>query len=217
MKKQIAITTLAVTLLALPSCEKSPVKAKKTDKNQVVQADNANKPQQVTPQKDTPNMADTTPTLVQVSKKAPAITLKDQDGKTHKLSDYTGKWLVLYFYPKDDTPGCTTQACNFRDDLPDFTKLNASILGVSPDSEESHTKFIGNQKLTFSLLADVDKKVSTQYGVWQEKKNFGNTYMGIARTTYLIDPQGKVAFRWDNVKVKNHSQEVQDKINELKG
>lgn len=146
--------------------------------------------------------------LIEPGQPAPAFTLKDQDGKTHKLSDYRGRWVVLYFYPRDNTPGCTIQACGFRDNHSKLEKLNAVVLGVSPDDEKAHQKFVEKRKLSFPLLVDPDQAIATKYGAWREKKLFAKKYMGIVRTTYLIDPQGKVARRWDKVKVAGHVADV---------
>lgn len=146
--------------------------------------------------------------LIDVGKKAPAFALKDQHGQTHKLSDYAGKSVVLYFYPKDDTPGCTKEACSFQEHLPVFTKGKAVVLGVSILNSASKAKFADKYQLTFPLLADEDHAVSEKYGVWQEKSLYGRKFMGIARTTYLIGPDGKVERRWDNVKVPGHTEDV---------
>lgn len=146
--------------------------------------------------------------LIDPGKKAPALTLKDQEGRVHRLSEYEGRPLVLYFYPKDDTPGCTKEACDFRDALPTFRKSKAAVLGVSVLDEASKARFARKHDLTFPLLADADHKVAERYGTWQEKSRYGRTYMGIARTTYLVGPDGKVARRWDNVKVEGHAEEV---------
>ncbi len=154
--------------------------------------------------------------LIEPGKTAPAFNLKDQAGKAHRLSHYRDKWVVLYFYPKDDTPGCTTEACGFRDDLSKFKRAGAVVLGVSPDDEASHQKFIDKFDLPFDLLADTDKQIVTKYGVWQEKSNYGRKYMGVVRTTYLIDPKGKVAHRWDKVKVTGHVDAVLEKVKELR-
>jgi thioredoxin-dependent peroxiredoxin len=153
--------------------------------------------------------------LVDPGKKAPAFTLKDQEGKTHRLSDYAGQPLVLYFYPKDDTPGCTAEACAFRDNLPRFKKGKAAVLGVSILDEKSKAKFAAKHNVNFPLLADADHGVAEKYGVWQEKSRYGRKYMGIVRTTYLIDADGKVARRWDNVKVEGHADAVLDALNQL--
>ena len=150
--------------------------------------------------------------LIEPGRKAPAFTLNDQSGKTHTLADYAGRPLVLYFYPKDDTPGCTQQACDFRDDLPRFKKSRAAVLGVSILDEKSKAKFAAKHELNFPLLADSDHAVAEKYGVWQEKSRYGRKYMGIARTTYLITADGKVAKRWDNVKVPGHVQDVYDAV-----
>ena len=147
--------------------------------------------------------------MIDRGEKAPAFTLKDQDGATHKLSQYIGRPVVLYFYPKDDTPGCTTESCDFQTRLPKFVKTgNAVVLGVSILDEKSKAKFANKHGLTFPLLADADHEVAEKYGVWQEKMRYGRKYMGIVRTTYLIDAEGKVAKRWDKVGVDGHAEEV---------
>lgn len=146
--------------------------------------------------------------LIDPGKKAPAFSLKDQNGKTHSLADYAGKSVILYFYPKDDTPGCTTETCAFRDNLPKFTTNKAVVLGASILDEASKAKFAEKYSVNFPLLADADHTVAEKYGVWQEKSNYGKKYMGIARTTYLIGPDGVVKRRWDNVKVDGHAEEV---------
>jgi peroxiredoxin Q/BCP len=146
--------------------------------------------------------------LIDPGKKAPAFTLKDQEGHTHKLSEYAGRPVVLYFYPKDDTPGCTQEACDFQAQLPSFTGGKAAVLGVSILDEKSKAKFAKKHGLHFPLLADADHEVAEKYGVWQKKMRYGRSYMGIVRTTYLIGPDGKVAQRWDKVKVEGHADEV---------
>lgn len=150
-----------------------------------------------------------------VGKKAPAFKLVDQAGETHSLTAYKGKWVLLYFYPKDDTPGCTKEACGFRDLLPKFKKLDAVVLGVSADSEKSHAKFVTKFKLTFPLLADEDKEVVNAYGVWAKKKFMGREYMGILRTSFLISPDGKIAKVYENVKPELHPAEVEADIRAL--
>lgn len=147
---------------------------------------------------------------------APDFSLKDNEGNMVSLSDYKGKqYVILYFYPKDNTPGCTTQACDFRDSHGEFEKLNAVILGVSPDSEASHAKFIDKHGLPFRLLVDEDHKVAEQYGVWTLKKNFGKEYMGIERSTFLIDPTGTVVKEWRKVRVKGHVEEALETLGQL--
>jgi peroxiredoxin Q/BCP len=153
--------------------------------------------------------------LIEPGKKAPAFSLKDQNGKTHKLSDYEGRPLVLYFYPKDDTPGCTAEACAFRDNLPRFNSDKAAILGVSILDEESKAKFAAKYDLNFPLLADPDHEVAEKYGAWQERSMYGRKFMGVARVTYLIGPDGKVVRRWDKVKVDGHAEEVHNEIKNL--
>ena len=154
---------------------------------------------------------------VDTGQAAPAFTLNDQDGKAHALKDYHGKWVVLYFYPKDDTPGCTVEACQFRDGRADFSNAEAVVLGVSPDDVASHRKFADKFDLPFTLLADPDREVCEKYGVWREKNNYGKKSMGVVRSTYLIDPQGKVAQRWDKVKVEGHDRQVLEAIAEATG
>jgi peroxiredoxin Q/BCP len=146
--------------------------------------------------------------LIDPGKKAPAFSLKDQDGTTHKLSDYAGQSVILYFYPKDDTPGCTQESCEFQALRPTLTKKKAVVLGVSILDEKSKAKFAKKHGLTFPLLADAEHEVSEKYGVWQEKARYGRKYMGIVRTTYLIGPDGKVVQRWDKVKVDGHADAV---------
>lgn len=139
---------------------------------------------------------------------APDFTLMDETGTPRKLSDFRGKDLVLYFYPKDDTPGCTTEACSFRDDYSLYEKAAVTILGISADSPKSHAKFKEKYHLPFSLLADEDHKVCEQYGVWGLKKMMGREYMGILRTTFLISKDGLVTKVFENVKPNEHSQEI---------
>lgn len=139
-----------------------------------------------------------------IGEKAPDFTLSNQAGEQVRLSDYKGKKVVLYFYPKDMTPGCTTQACDFRDSHEQFADLNAVILGVSPDPIERHEKFIEKYNLPFHLLADEDHKVSETYGVWQLKKTFGNEYYGIVRSTFIIDEAGNLLKDFRNIRVKGH-------------
>jgi peroxiredoxin Q/BCP len=153
--------------------------------------------------------------LIEPGSKAPAFSLKDQKGKAHKLSDYQGKPLVLYFYPKDDTPGCTKEACAFRDNLPKFKTGKAAVLGVSILDEASKARFADKYDLNFPLLADADHDVAEKYGVWQKRSMYGRSFMGVARTTYLIDANGKVARRWDKVKVDGHAEDVLAAVNEL--
>lgn len=149
---------------------------------------------------------------LEVGMKAPDFTADVSNGGKFSPKDAAGKWLVLYFYPKDDTPGCTKEACNFRDKAQDYAKENALIYGVSIDSIESHHKFIKKFTLPFPLLADTEKKVVELYGVWKEKSMYGKKYMGIERTTFLIDPSGKIAKIYAKVKVDNHHEEVLDFI-----
>jgi thioredoxin-dependent peroxiredoxin len=146
--------------------------------------------------------------LPKAGNKASDFTLPDQKGKTHRLSDYQGGWVLLYFYPKDDTPGCTKEACAIRDAWPEFKKLGAVVLGVSADSEASHGKFVNKYKLPFTILADTDKVVINAYGVWGPKKFMGRSYGGINRVSFLIDPAGKIAKVYEKVKPEVHAEEV---------
>ena len=147
-------------------------------------------------------------TIPETGKQAPAFTLSDQDGKEHALKDYAGKWVLLYFYPKDDTPGCTIEACSFRDQFKDFKKIGAVVLGVSTDSVASHKKFATAYELPFTLLADPHKEVVGEYGVFGEKKFMGRSYMGTSRTSFLIAPDGKIAKVYEKVKPERHAAEV---------
>ena len=147
--------------------------------------------------------------------KAPDFTLLDQDENKIRIKDFSGQWVVLYFYPKDNTSGCTIEAQDFTKQLKAFERLDASVLGVSPDSAKSHCKFIESKKLKVTLLSDPDHKVLEKYGVWQLKKNYGREYHGVVRSTCLIDPKGRVAHCWEKVKVKGHVDEVKDKLKEF--
>jgi len=153
--------------------------------------------------------------LIDAGKKAPLFALKDQSGTPHSLSDYAGQPVVLYFYPKDDTPGCTTESCDFQARLPQFKKSKAVVLGMSILDEKSKAKFATKHGLTFPLLADPEHETAEKYGVWQQKMRYGRKYMGIVRTTYLIGPDGKVARRWDKVNVEGHAEEVMDALKSL--
>jgi peroxiredoxin Q/BCP len=153
--------------------------------------------------------------LIEEGQKAPAFALPDQNGAVRRLKDYAGQPVVIYFYPKDDTPGCTTEACSFRDALPDFSKVKATVVGVSVLDSASKAKFAKKHALNFPLLADEDHAVAEKYGAWQEKSMYGKKYMGVARITYLIDPAGKVARRWDKVSVGTHAGEVMEAVKAL--
>jgi len=165
--------------------------------------------------------------MLSVGSDAPQFCIPNQDNVEICLRDLKGKWIVFYFYPKDNTPGCTNEACDFTAALPEFEDLDAVILGVSPDSPKKHQNFIEKQNLEITLLSDEEKTVSQEYGVWQLKKNYGREYMGISRTTFLIDPNGKIAAVWENVKVRQkkkkdgeeyqilHSQIVKETLEEL--
>jgi thioredoxin-dependent peroxiredoxin len=151
---------------------------------------------------------------VELGKQAPDFELLASNGEKVKLSDFKGKNVVLYFYPKDMTPGCTTQACDFRDFHGDFSKLDSVIIGVSPDPLEKHEKFIDKYNLPFLLLFDEEHRVCELYEVWKLKKNFGKEYMGIERSTFVIDKEGKIAKEWRKVKVKGHVEEALQYVKE---
>lgn len=147
---------------------------------------------------------------------APDFTLMDQNNRPVTLSGFKGKWVVLYFYPKDNTPGCTKEACDFSANRPVFDGLDAVILGVSADSAKSHLNFAEKQNLHISLLSDPNHEALEKYGPWQQKNMFGKLVMGIVRTTFLIDPEGKIAHIWTKVKVNGHAEQVKKKLEELK-
>ncbi|KOP30242.1 peroxiredoxin [Exiguobacterium sp. BMC-KP] len=147
---------------------------------------------------------------------APTFTLPNAQGDSISLEDYRGKKVVLYFYPKDSTPGCTTEACDFRDATQAFEENNTVILGVSADSQKRHQNFIAKYELPFQLLSDVDHEVCEQYGVWQLKKNYGKEYFGIVRSTFLIDESGEIVKEWRSVKVKDHVAEALQYVQQQK-
>ncbi len=147
--------------------------------------------------------------------KAPKFCLPNQDETEICLRDLSGKWVVLYFYPKDNTPGCTTEACDFTNELEEFEELDAVILGVSPDSPKKHRNFIEKKDLKITLLSDEDKSVLKAYGAWGLKKNYGREYEGVIRSTFIINPEGEIAHEWRNVRVKGHVEKVKEKLKEL--
>ncbi|HEX2658010.1 MAG TPA: thioredoxin-dependent thiol peroxidase [Polyangia bacterium] len=155
-------------------------------------------------------------TSLAIGRKAPAFSLPNQDGQPVKLSSFKGRWLVLYFYPKDNTGGCTTQACEFTDSIKDFEKLDAAVLGCSPDAPATHQKFIAKFKLKLTLLSDEDHAVMDQYGAWGEKSLYGRKFMGVIRSTVIIDPQGNVAHHYPKVKAAGHAEVVRAKLTELR-
>jgi len=156
-----------------------------------------------------------TQTPLAVGSPAPAFTLPDQDGNPVSLQELQGRWVVLYFYPKDDTPGCTTEACDFTAGLKDFEALTAVVLGCSPDNAASHRKFIAKHGLKLTLLSDTDHQVMERYGAWGEKKMYGKTTQGVIRSTVLIDPTGQVAHHWKNVRAAGHAEQVRQKLEAL--
>jgi len=146
--------------------------------------------------------------MMSEGEKAPDFSLPDASGKVVELTGFKGKRVVLYFYPKDDTPGCTIEACGFRDMSADFEERGVAVLGISPDDEKSHTAFASKYKLPFTLLADVGAKIASKYGVWVEKSMYGKKYMGIARTTFIIGKDGKIEKIFEGVKPEGHNSEV---------
>lgn len=150
-----------------------------------------------------------------IGEKAPSFSANNQDGNLVKLEDFLSNWFVLYFYPKDNTPGCTVEAKDFSEYSPQFDALGAKILGVSPDSEKSHCKFIQKHNLSIQLLSDPEHQVCETYGVWQLKKFMGKEYMGVVRSTFLIMPNSNIAHTWSNVRTKGHVEKVLSKLQEL--
>jgi len=150
-----------------------------------------------------------------IGEKAPSFSATNQDGDLVKLEDFQSNWFVFYFYPKDNTPGCTVEAKDFSEYSPQFDALGAKILGVSPDSEKSHCKFIQKHNLSIQLLSDPEHQVCEVYGVWQLKKFMGKEYMGVVRSTFLIAPNGNIAHTWSNVRTKGHAEKVLSKLQEL--
>lgn len=147
---------------------------------------------------------------------APPVELPDQKGEKHTLQQYRGSWVLIYFYPKDDTPGCTTEACQIRDTFADFKKAGVVVLGVSKDSSKSHEKFVNKFALPFTLLADEKTEVAQAYGVWGEKRMLGHTYMGMKRTSFLINPEGRIAKIYENVKPNGHAAQILADVAALK-
>lgn len=152
--------------------------------------------------------------MLKVGTKAPDFTLLDKDGNTVSLSDFVGKKVVIYFYPKDSTPGCTKQACAYRDVNADFEKHNAVVIGISKDSVKSHSKFAEKYELPFLLLADPELDAIQKYDVWQEKKLYGKTYMGVVRSTYVIDEEGQIVYAFEKVKPDTDAQLILDKLSQ---
>ena len=150
-----------------------------------------------------------------LNQKAPEFCLPNQDETEICLRDLAGKWVVLYFYPKDNTPGCTTEACDFTNELEEFEELDAVILGVSPDSPKKHRNFIEKKNLKITLLSDENKEVLKAYGAWGLKKMYGKEYEGVIRSTFIISPDGEIVAEWKKVKVKGHVEKVKEKLKEL--
>jgi len=155
--------------------------------------------------------------MLEIGDAIPAFCLPNQDEEEICFRDIKGRWAVIYFYPKDNTPGCTTEACDFTAALPDFMGLEAIILGVSPDSPKKHRNFIEKKELKITLLADEEKALCKSFGMWQLKKFMGKEYMGVVRSTFLIAPDGTLAYKWEKVRVKGHVDEVKAKLIELQG
>jgi peroxiredoxin Q/BCP len=154
---------------------------------------------------------------LKIGNKAPNFNLPNQNGNSVRLDDFADRWLVVYFYPRDDTPGCTIEAKEFTDSKNDFEENGATIMGVSPDNEAKHCKFIDKHGLKIDLLADCEKRMLSDYGVWQEKSMYGKIYMGVVRTTYLINPDGNIAEAWTKVKAKGHADAVLKRLIDIRG
>ena len=162
--------------------------------------------------------------MLNIGDKAPDFTLPDENGKVVSLSDYAGKWLVVYFYPKDDTPGCTKEACDFTDNRNEFAGLNAEVVGISRDDADEHQKFIAKYDLNITLLSDLDHAVHEAYGAWGTKINYGKEILGVIRSTFIISPDGKIAALWKKVSVRvkrksgevKHADKVKEKLTELR-
>ena len=153
--------------------------------------------------------------MLEVGDAIPAFCLANQDEEEICFRDIKGRWAVIYFYPRDNTPGCTTEVCDFTEALPNFTNLGAIVLGVSPDTPRKHRNFIEKKELNITLLADEERSLCKDFGVWQLKKNYGKEYMGVVRSTFLIAPDGTLAYKWEKVRVKEHVKAVQEKLEEL--
>ena len=154
--------------------------------------------------------------MLETGIKVPNFSLADQNGQVHNINDYRGRWVIIYFYPKDLTPGCTTEACNFQDALPDFTSIDAVIFGISKDSVDKHKKFADKYNLHFNLLSDENSDVCEQFGVWQKKSMYGKEYMGIVRSTFIVNPDGKIVKVYPKVKVNEHHTEILNDLKELR-
>lgn len=152
---------------------------------------------------------------LEIGNRAPELNIPDSENKIVSIKDYAGKWVVIYFYPKDSTPGCTIEGIDFTRKLSRFKAFNAEVVGISGDSVESHCKFINKQNLEVTLLSDTEHAVLERYGVWQMKKNFGKEYFGIVRSTFLVDPEGKIQHIWNKVSVKGHVDAVLTKLKEF--
>jgi len=153
--------------------------------------------------------------MLEIGDKVPSFCLPNQDEEEICFRDIKGRWIVLYFYPKDNTPGCSTEAIDFTKSINDFKNMGAIVLGISPDSPKRHRNFIEKKNLEITLLSDEDKSVCKLFGVWQLKKNYGKEYMGVVRSTFIISPDGVVAFKWEKVRVKGHVEAVKEKLKNL--
>lgn len=155
--------------------------------------------------------------MLQVQTKAPAFALEDENNKTHTLSDYAGQWVVIYFYPKDDTPGCTKEACTIAEVYDEFEKLGVSVLGISKDTPSSHAKFKAKYQLPFTLLSDVSTETIQAYDAWKEKSMYGKKYLGTHRVSYIIDPKGKIAQVYPKVTPADHAQQLLQDLRDFLG
>lgn len=150
--------------------------------------------------------------VVSIGDPAPPFSLLADNGATVSLADFSGRRVVLYFYPKDDTPGCTAQACDLRDDLPELAALGVDVIGISPDSVASHSRFKAKYDLNFPLLADPERSVSQAFGVWKEKSRYGRTFMGIERSTFVVDEAGRIVLAWRNVDARSHAKKLREAL-----
>jgi peroxiredoxin Q/BCP len=217
MKNTLLILVVLSIALVAGSCRPPAPQAAPEKETSAQSAKDSPAPQTEKPVENPVVPEETTEGVTGVGDMVPAVSLPDQDGKQVSLEDFRGQWVVLYFYPKDGTPGCTIEACDFTDARPDFDDLGAMIVGCSPDSPESHRAFIADQKLNLTLLSDEDRRLIEDFGVWGERNVNGKTFEGVIRSTYIIDPSGRIVHEWKPVDVEGHADAVHAKLRELRG